>query len=427
MGKTLARTERMGPAELEAYRLPLISKLLVHARKTTELYKHRIDFDARLPQQIAENWTRIPILTRTQAVARANGLKSRAVPPEAGPVSEAATSGSTGTPFAFKTNGASSAVERALTERMFRWWSVDPTKSLAMLALDRRNEAPPPSGRTSNGWHSASLTSIKYFLSVTCDTDTQLQWLLNRRPDYLGTYPEIMRELARAADRRGVQLSFKLLFSNGNLVDADTRALCRRAFGSEIADTYGAREASHIAAQCPDCGEYHISAETSVVDVLRADDSPAAPGEYGRVVVTSLYNYAMPLIRYELGDMAEAGTTAPACGRGLPTLRRILGRYRNLFRLRDGTARFPDVTSFRLGDFIALKQWQVVQTDFDDIEVRYVADSDDRSIDLDALTLRVRTVLRQPVRVIPHRVERIERSASGKFEDFMSLVRADRT
>ena len=78
----------------------------------------------------------------------------------------------------------------------------------------------------------------------------------------------------------------------------------------------------------------------------------------------------MPLIRYELGDMAEAGAVNPSCGRGLPTVRRILGRYRNLFRFRDGTTVWPTPAHFR--NFIAGKQFQVVQTDFDHIEIRYV-------------------------------------------------------
>jgi phenylacetate-coenzyme A ligase PaaK-like adenylate-forming protein len=144
-------------------------------------------------------------------------------------------------------------------------------------------------------------------------------------------------------------------------------------------------------------------------------------------VVTPLFNYAMPLIRYELGDMAEVGTASPLCGRGLPTLRRILGRYRNMFRYRDGSTSWPAATGFRLANFIALRQFQVVQTDFNHVEIRYVADDDaaGRPIDLAALTERVRRVLRQPVDVSVRRVSQIERSSNGKYEDCISLVASD--
>ena len=222
------------------------------------------------------------------------------------------------------------------------------------------------------------------------------------------------------AQKRGIALRLELIFSFATVVDPDIRTLCRAVFGSEIADTYGAQEVGHIAAQCGDCGEYHISAERCLVEILRDDGSPAAPGEIGRVIVTPFYSYAMPFIRYELGDLAEAGTATPSCGRGLPTMRRILGRYRNLFRFRDGTTVWPTPAHFRTS--IAGKQFQVVQTDFDHIEILYVPESSDQPIDLPALTKRVRSTLRQPVDVTVRAVDAIPRSRNGKYEDFISQV-----
>jgi phenylacetate-CoA ligase len=133
----------------------------------------------------------------------------------------------------------------------------------------------------------------------------------------------------------------------------------------------------------------------------------------------------MPLIRYELGDMAEAGPAPARCGRGLPSLRRILGRARNMFRFRDGSTIWPVTSAFRLSQFIALRQFQVVQIDFERIEIRFVPEAGDRPIDLDGLTQRIRAVLRQPVEVALRAVERIERTASGKYEECLSLVGAD--
>src|SRR5262249_31189179 len=93
-------------------------------------------------------------------------------------------------------------------------------------------------------------------------------------------------------------------------------------------------------------------------------------------------SYAMPLIRYELGDYAEVGTKNPRYGRTLPTLPRILGRYRNLFRFRDGTRIWPVATRFFLHEFMSLRQFQIVQTDFDHIEIRYVPCGEAKPVDL---------------------------------------------
>ena len=425
-GHMLSMAQWLSPDEMEASQAQLVYKLLLHARRTTPFYKERLDIGLRSSADVKELWRRIPILTRAEAIQNRLKLVSRKSPRDMGPVSEGKTSGSTGTPFVFKKNAAMDIVATALTERMFRWWSMDGRKSLAQIASDGAREAPPPHGKTTYGWLSDQPSGAKHFIGMHTDADTHLRWLIGCRANYFGSYPAVLREMATMVRERGIELKFDQLFSFAAMLDQETRDLCRSVFGAEIADTYGTQEAGHIAAQCPGCGNYHISAEAMVVEVLRSDGSPAALGETGRVVVTPLYGYAMPLIRYALEDLAEVGPSPGPCGRGHPTLRRILGRARNMFRFRDGRIVWPVASSFRLAQFVSLKQFQVVQLDFDRIEVRYVPDVTGGPVDLPALTARMREVLRQPVQVQVRCVDRIERAAGGKLEECLSLV-PDRT
>jgi phenylacetate-coenzyme A ligase PaaK-like adenylate-forming protein len=92
-----------------------------------------------------------------------------------------------------------------------------------------------------------------------------------------------------------------------------------------LTDLYAADEAGCIALQCPDHEHYHVQSESVLVEVLDVEGRACAPGAVGRVVVTTLQNFAMPLVRYDIGDVAEAGDPCP-CGRGLPVLRRIARR-----------------------------------------------------------------------------------------------------
>ena len=110
-------------------------------------------------------------------------------------------------------------------------------------------------------------------------------------------------------------------------------------------DTYSSQEVGVIAIECPQGDGYHAMSEGLVVEVLRDDGEPCAAGETGHVVVTDLTNFATPLIRYDLADLAEAAGPC-ACGRGLPRIRRILGRERNLLRLPDGRRFWPLVGAF---------------------------------------------------------------------------------
>ena len=420
LGQRLALTEWLTGEELRAYQTPLLTKLVDHARRTTDFYKDRLDFDSGQPGSMERHWCEVPIVTRAEAVANGEKLRSRSTAHELGPIVDVSSSGSTGMPFHCKRTAEALLADHALTDRMYRWWRVDGDKCLAQIAFDHAGEAHAGRTFTTHGWRPDCPNGVKHFLSTAFDSDTQLDWLAAQRPNYLASYSSVLKELAVMAQKRGIALRLELIFSFATVVDPDIRTLCRAAFGGEIADTYGAQEVGHIAAQCGDCGEYHISAERCLVEILRDDGSPAAAGEIGRVIVTPFDSYAMPFIRYELGDLAEAGTATPSCGRGLPTIRRILGRYRNLFRFRDGTTVWPTPAQFR--KFIAGKQFQVVQTDFDHIEIRYVPESTDQPIDLLALTESVRSTLGQPVDVTVRAVDAIPRSRNGKYEDFISQV-----
>jgi len=418
----LERTQRLTPDQLRLFQAPLVAKLLRHARETTAYYAERLEGSLDAPGDFEKSWRDIPILTREQAAKRCENLVSRRHPAEGGPVSEGQTSGSTGTPLAFRKSAASSVADTALTERMFDWWSMDGAKSFARISYDGSDQSTSREGRSGVGWHSRDPSGPRHFMGVQMDAKAMLDWLMARRPAYLGAYPPVLKELAILARKIGADLSFEQLLSFSATLDDQTRELCRSVFGARIADTYGAQEIGHIAAQCPDCGEYHVSAEAAVVEVLRPDGSAAAPGECGRVVVTPLFNFAMPFIRFELGDVAEVGSAQPSCGRGLPTLRRILGRVRNMFRFSDGSVIWPIASAFRLGDYFNHTQYQIVQTDFQHIEIRYVWEGEPQEIDVATLAQCIRATLKQPVSVAVRRMSEIPRTRTGKYEDCVSLT-----
>lgn len=144
------------------------------------------------------------------------------------------------------------------------------------------------------------------------------------RPDILLTCPSNAVEIAREAARRGVALPplHELrLFSE--VVDPAARTFLRAAFGAPVTDTYTASDcATCCAARHADA--YHVQAENVLLEVLDGDGRACAPGQVGRVVISTLHNLAMPLLRCEIGDHAEVGAPC-ACGRGLPTLTRVLG------------------------------------------------------------------------------------------------------
>jgi phenylacetate-CoA ligase len=186
---------------------------------------------------------------------------------------------------------------------------------------------------------------------------------------------------------------------------------------------FTAQEVGYIALQCPENENiYHVQAENLYVEVVDEEGRPCREGETGRVLVTTLHNFAMPLIRYEIGDYAEVGG-ACSCGRTLPVLSQIMGRKRNMLIFPNGERKWPGLgMSTWTKKLPIIRQFQFVQKGLDRIEARLVTDrllSDDETVFfIDVLQKN----MGYPFTIEITYVENIPRSKGGKFEDFVSEV-----
>jgi phenylacetate-CoA ligase len=188
-----------------------------------------------------------------------------------------------------------------------------------------------------------------------------------------------------------------------------------------VIDMYTCREIGYMALQCPRHEHYHVMAEGVYLEILDAEGNRCAPGQPGRVVLTPLHHFAMPLIRYDIGDYAEPGEPCD-CGRGLPVIRRIVGRVRNMLRLPGGGLRHPRFGETQFGGVAPVRQFQVLQKTLREVEVALVVArplTAEEQAKLHALILKnldgdfeLSFVYR----------DSIPRTAEGKYEDFRSEV-----
>src|ERR1700743_617902 len=160
-------------------------------------------------------------------------------------------------------------------------------------------------------------------------------------------------------------------------------------------------------------------AESLIVEVLNTDGARCREGETGRLGITDLRNTARPLIRYDIGDYGEVGPPCP-CGRGLPTLTRILGRERNLILMPDGTRHWPLVGFHKFRKIAPIAQYQFIQHTREDIELRLVTERPLTGQDEDGLRMLVQKALGHPFALrFVYFEERIPTPESGKFEEFV--------
>jgi phenylacetate-CoA ligase len=416
----LERTQWLPPERLRELQFRQLDPLVRHAYATVPYYRERwrgfYDPDAALTP---DRFARLPLLARHDLQAAYDVLKSENVPPAHGFLAESRTSGSTGTPVRVLKTALNELWWRAFTLRDHRWHRRDVSGKLAAI----RHKVVTAEA---DGWGPATdavlVTGRSATLPISVDMDSQLEWLLAQKPDYVLTYPSNAAELAKRSLARGVRLhGLREVRTMGEVLATEVRELCRQAWDVPVTDTYSADEVGYIALQCPACEQYHVQSEGVLVEVLDPAGQPCEPGKMGRVVVTALHSYAMPLVRYELGDYAEIGA-ACVCGRGLPVLARVIGRARNILVLADGRRYWPNFGSRGLNEIAPVLQHQFVQRSHDTIEARLVTAAPLTPEQEDGL--RRHFLSRLPARFDIRFVylPEIPRSASGKYEDFVSEI-----
>ncbi len=421
------------PAEkLEAAQFGQLQRLLAHARRSVPFYRERLKNAPTAPGSAfdLDSWREIPILRREDVQNAGDALISVDLPGSHGSTDEIFTSGSTGRAIRAVRTELWGLFWSAFTLRDHFWHRRDMNGKLATIRESGHGKAPYPDGAVSDNWGHASrlvfATGPSVSLNITSTVEQQVEWLRRENPDYLLTHPSIVHRLAEYCLEKGIQLPRLCQVETiSEVLQPATRTLCQEVWGVPLVDMYTAREAGYIALQCPTAEHYHVQSEGIFVEVLNERGEPCKPGEIGRVIVTPLHNFAMPLIRYDIGDYAEAGEPC-ACGRGLPVLRRILGREQNMLIMPDGEARWPLLSSSDLQAMQArapVRRYQFVQKSLESIELRLSTARPLTAKEQEALRDWVRDKFGHPFEVSLSFHDSLTGAEAGKFEDFISEIR----
>jgi phenylacetate-CoA ligase len=414
----LERSQWWTAKALQDHQLRQLQLVLRHALATVPYYAESfrgLDVDSL-------DWAgflALPHLQRNTLQAEFDALISRQCPKSHGNVTPGQSSGSTGKPVRFLLTAVSQLFWKALTLREHLWHNRNFAGKFSAIRVKiedgHSTNWGPPVGEVFQ-------TGPSVMLNVRADTAKQLEWLQREDPDYLITHASNLGALAELSIQRGVKLqSLRQARTFSETLRPDLRDRVRKAWGVEIADVYSCEEAGVIAFQCPLHEHYHVQAENLIVEVLHPDGTECMPGETGEVVLTTLHNFAMPLIRYRIGDYAEVGG-ACSCGRGLPVLKRIHGRQRNMLTLPDGSQHWPSFPSALWLMVAPIQQFRVIQTAPNCLEVTYAMDR--------ALTTAEEVKLKESIgerlgyvfEIAWNHVDAIERTPNAKYEDFVSQL-----
>lgn len=261
-------------------------------------------------------------------------------------------------------------------------------------------------------------------LSIFEPLDGQIQVLIKAKPDALWGYPSAIKLLAKVIEEERINsISPRLIFTASELLDPGTRDLINSVFNINLIDVYGAEEGGCMAWECSEHVGYHTNMDTVLMEFLDGNGNNVDAGERGKVVITNLHSFAMPIIRYELGDFAVPTYKECSCGRPGYLIKAIEGRCDDFIKMRGDKLLQPQTLSIIVEDTPGISEFQVVQEKEDGFIIYVVKMEGFRdNMIIEKINRGFEKVLGNNMFINTKFVETIPRAPSGKLRSVISKL-----
>jgi phenylacetate-CoA ligase len=408
----LRHTQWLSPEQLQELQLVKLKRLLEHAYANVPFYKQRFDEADVHPRdlQTLGDLERFPIVTKDDVRQNLESMVDLNYPRER--LITEHTSGSTGTSLKFYFSKERIYWSWAAYSRLFDWWGIEKGSKQAHIMGREFLLNPTVSQRAR-----MAIRREKWLNCYDMSEDKMRAYtdaLRRFQPEVIHGYSSGLWLLAQYIEKNNIKgVKARVALGGVDKVYDFERELIERAFQCPLVDHYSARETGQISGQCTE-GSMHIWSELHYLELIN-EGKPVAPGESGEVVITELENYATPLIRYALGDVASLEDKACSCGRGLPVIKELMGRKFDFFSSPDGKI----VTGGYFLNYIlkepAIRKVRVHQPSLERIDIYYEAENDMHPASIEKMQDQFRSYMGGGMQICFNRVDNIPPSASGKY------------
>ena len=273
-----------------------------------------------------------------------------------------------------------------------------------------------------DGWINENILNIKLlnsFRMSESDMRDYVEIINKEKPKIIEAYVQSIYELSKFIKNNNLKVySSKGIITSAGTLYPEFLKLIEEVFKTKVYNQYGSREAGIMAFSCEKNDGLHLNIFNQYIEILDDKMQPSKAGEIGQVYVTTLNNYVMPLIRFQIEDMAApAKNEQCSCGRGLPLIEKVVGRTSSLFISECGqkvhSAYFRHLIFFK--DWI--KQYQIIQKDYNLIVYKIVKNYnyDLKDKEKEEIINRVKKVMGSNCEVKFEFVDNIEPTKSGKY------------
>jgi phenylacetate-CoA ligase len=383
----------------------------------THLYQARIK---SLSEHNELQWSNIPVMKKKDFQNYEN-LKATE-----NKVFVSNTSGSSGHPFYFAKDKFCHALTWAMILDRYHWHGLKYGES-----LQARFYGIPL------GWKENARERIKDRISARIRfpifnlSDSVMKQYLEQfakyRFDYINGYTSVLTQFARYLLRERIVLkeicpSLKVIIPTAETLSENDREILLQAYGLPVVNEYGASEVGIIAFE-NNKAEWIVSNENLFIEIVDDNDQPVEPNRPGRILVTDLFNKAMPFIRYEIGDI---GALSPNKSKGYDILTKLLGRT-NDFAILPSGKKAPGLTFYYISKNLLergflLKEFIIKQIEPNHFHFEYVSDKELDPYQKKHVSDAMRIYLEPGLKSTFEKKDRIERSLSGKLKHFQYLV-----
>jgi phenylacetate-CoA ligase len=414
----LKKNQRYGKKDLETFKEEMKWNIYKHHCKNNPGYKKFID------NKLVTSWEDIPVLTKAAIQAPLSDRFSKGYNAKNSHLHN--TSGSSGTPFFFAKDKFCHALSWALIYNRFGWHKIKNGKDLQARFY---------------GIPKGSLSGFKETLKDLLSSRVRFP-IFNLSEEVLGEFYKTFESkpfvfvngytsslvmmakycIEKNTTIKSVCPSLKKVFATSEVCDDLDRKTIEIGFGVSVVNEYGSAELDLIGFEDQN-GDWLVNYETLFVEILDENNQPVPPGSEGKVVVTSLYNKAMPFIRYELGDRAILKKEKKG---NYQVLESVKGRTNDIAILPSGK-KSPGLTFYYISKKLLedggfMKEFVIRQKKLNHFHYEYVANREITLQEIKKVESSMELYLEKGLEITFEKTEIIRRSESGKLKHFYSHI-----
>ena len=409
------RSQWWGPEELGAYQDRALAALVAHCFEAVPFYRRAME-ERRLRPADVTTWRdlhKLPIVTKDIIRRDPAAFLAREVRP--GNMKESPTSGTTGASFTVLWDRGTDVAWNAVLWRHRSWsdfrFGTRYASLLGRVVVPLR-QLGPPFWRWNRPWNQVLFSSFhlkEENIGAYVDAMRALEI------QALECYPSTGYILARFLEDRGEVLPLRHVVSSSETLLPIQREVMERVFRTKVLDYYGMSEAVLFAGECGQGSGYHLHAEIGIAEVVDERGDPLPPGHHGRLLGSGLVNRAMPLLRYEIGDISALRIGRCPCGRELPLLDPVTTKAEDIVIAPDGRLISSSTLTHPFKPLARVDKSQIVQEATDRLLIRIVPRPGYGEQDTQHLLREMQRRVGSDMRIRVEIVDDIPVGASGKY------------